>query len=1470
MSAMHIIKDALEKAGFATKAEGDEKEEPVAKPAVSGHVAMDAVRHALDAAAPWWQSQGAEPKNGERIVNSPVEKETRPTALGAGMHMEAMQRKAGSRPPIGEFPDTPKGMADDEAITEDALVMDAEAASAELQQMQSELDKHDQQYHGGAYQGGACKLRDKVAKAAKNLGMQNNVIQGLVGAKKGAAGAGGAGGAGGVGAEAPEVPDEAEKAFKDKVASIKAKYTEARKAAEKAKDNAKVNRLVNGYVKQMQAARMEYLTNALNMSPAEAGACTEIAQKVDEGSPEAKKVVEELAQNPNLTDQQKAAVEVVQEGNEESADGETTAPEAEGSSETAAPAEGTTSPAAEPTDAQFEDELKKAFPDKAQMVNTLSQKFDGLNTSLNDEQKKKFWELNEGGDEAAFYTFLGDECGFSAEEVSALRDLTDAYRAANPNDYPEYAKQHKHDELLARVKKADRRLNNDVKRGKLSGIKNRLEIKGFSNEEIEQYMDAMGLTEDQKFAVMNDLPVPPKVLTPEEMAQKKAEQAAAEKMEAYRKAHDQASKDNKLDDPKTVQKLNDLLKEAMEAQKAAKNPAPAAPTDAPAQEATAPAEGTASAETGAGGEKAETSSPAPTAKATAEEVSAQPKEDPVSEGMTPEDHAKVCKANPKSNCPFLRAHMSEEALAALDKPEGAQPAATGETAAPAPSTGGIAAPGAETKNQGDGSIYPTFELKDGGFDFSDQTRQQLRAAGFSDEQIEKTLDGFKSLAQTFRNSGYSDEAIKEQLGHYSLGKEEASPAGPSETAESAAAPAAETESTEGKAEPSAAPAAETEAPSAAPPLPPEESEPEQGPTDTSEAPPPLPDYELPNVEGTSLTDEQEQYLSDLKDAYANAQTDEERQQFRELYEEYTAELDAQAALQQAKNDIEEDARAQEMEKKQPGFIQNMKNFFGGLVKSMKGDKMVNPSSTMRESLGLPKKGKIRQSELQQALARKSAESSTRKAEEAEKAAGEPTIKREHSDGSAPTTDIYEPLPREQTDTSFGENLQRSIGDELARLGVRANIVNRKDGSSVTEFEIKRDPSLSQDAFKKKLNEIGQNLGHNLAFESSQQRGDGKAFTGYVRVTNPEPKDALVRRLLETPGSIETAQEMDAPFLAGETADGDAVWIDLGEHGFLGGDSGGGKTERVRGGLTGMFHVKTPNQLQVMINAHANDGDYASIANDPHVRGIADSVEKVRENFKKANEEWDRRKVLFSKEKVKDLKDYNKKMVAQGTPEKQLPALLVVTDEATNLLQVDPSLANEIKKIVTNGRKFGVWHLGITQDMRADNIPSDIKGKARMGVRATTSDHAAQMIFGDRSKQEELKSLDPKGGMLVQTPRGIVRVRGAFAPGKDISHLVDYNARTFKPSTPKSPSDPNAPQPVPKDKRSADTHIANMPDGMEVHKGDGGRLIFKYGGLQYKQAERRNPDGTVTKGWKLADGSDPRLYTFDKPTPPPAS
>ena len=58
--------------------------------------------------------------------------------------------------------------------------------------------------------------------------------------------------------------------------------------------------------------------------------------------------------------------------------------------------------------------------------------------------------------------------------------------------------------------------------------------------------------------------------------------------------------------------------------------------------------------------------------------------------------------------------------------------------------------------------------------------------------------------------------------------------------------------------------------------------------------------------------------------------------------------------------------------------------FGGLVKAMHGDKLVNPSPEMRKTCGLPEKGRVWQSELRQAIAKEAAESVARRRAEAQK------------------------------------------------------------------------------------------------------------------------------------------------------------------------------------------------------------------------------------------------------------------------------------------------------------------------------------------------------------------------------------------------------------------------------------------------------------------------------------------------------
>lgn len=391
-------------------------------------------------------------------------------------------------------------------------------------------------------------------------------------------------------------------------------------------------------------------------------------------------------------------------------------------------------------------------------------------------------------------------------------------------------------------------------------------------------------------------------------------------------------------------------------------------------------------------------------------------------------------------------------------------------------------------------------------------------------------------------------------------------------------------------------------------------------------------------------------------------------------------------------------------------------------------------------------------------------------------------------GEVPTTDIYEPTPDEEKDTSFMEKIKKGIEDRLTNEGIGAKIVDVKNGPSVIQFEIQRDDNKTSAALAAALRDMQNDLGVTITYEPD--RKTGKERTGYIRVNNPKPRDAGIRSLLEkslNPVKDKDGNEVDnplkakiakmwAPFLAGETADGDPLWIDLRDHGLLGGDSNAGKSERLRGGLVGAYHVKTPNQLQVLVNAHANSPDYEDVETDPHTAKVAKTVDDVMDNLKRGDDEWKRRQELFAQVGARDLDDYNEKMVAAGKEDQQLPELLVVTDELTNLLSQRPDAADYIRGMLTNGRKFGVAHLGATQDPRSSNVPTDLKGANRMGVHSATPT-VSDMVFGERVP--EMATLEKKGGMLVKTAEGIKRLRGTYANKENARRLVEYNKGAYK-------------------------------------------------------------------------------------------
>ena len=418
----------------------------------------------------------------------------------------------------------------------------------------------------------------------------------------------------------------------------------------------------------------------------------------------------------------------------------------------------------------------------------------------------------------------------------------------------------------------------------------------------------------------------------------------------------------------------------------------------------------------------------------------------------------------------------------------------------------------------------------------------------------------------------------------------------------------------------------------------------------------------------------------------------------------------------------------------------------------------------------------------------------------------------HTDWKAPTVNIFAPISADERDTSYMETKRGQIEERLAKAGIGATITNAINGSGVVQFEIEREDDGTDKALKDILKAMEPDIGAKIIY--TPDTTSGRSRMGTITINNPNVRDASLRRLLEDGEALAKAKKMRAPILAGETAEGRAIWLDLGEHGFLGGDTGAGKSERVRGMLAGAYFAKSPNELQVVMNAHANSGDYKHLDGDPHTTTIGKSIEEVANNLAGANAEWKRREQLFSSLGVQDLEEYNEKMEKEGTPEKKLPHILVMTDEVTNLLKQRPELAEEIRGIVTNGRKFGVSHFGITQDLMASNIPTDIKGNQRLGVQSQKK-YASDAIFDVHD--QSLGKLNPKGDIMYKDKQGnLVRLRGTYADKDSRERLRDANmgkevAPPEAPPTSEPQKEPVAPPSQPQNEPKAE---ANEPESEE--------------------------------------------------------
>jgi S-DNA-T family DNA segregation ATPase FtsK/SpoIIIE len=239
-------------------------------------------------------------------------------------------------------------------------------------------------------------------------------------------------------------------------------------------------------------------------------------------------------------------------------------------------------------------------------------------------------------------------------------------------------------------------------------------------------------------------------------------------------------------------------------------------------------------------------------------------------------------------------------------------------------------------------------------------------------------------------------------------------------------------------------------------------------------------------------------------------------------------------------------------------------------------------------------------------------------------------------------------------------------------------------------------------------------------------------------------------------------------------DGTPVEIDLkesaqdgmGPHGLLIGATGSGKSELLRTLVLGLAVTHPPRSLNFALVDFKGGATFTRLDNLPHtsavITNLADELHLVDRMTDALNGELLRRQELLrAAGNFSSLRDYEKARAA-GAPLAEVPTLLVVVDEFSELLTAKPDFIDTFVQIGRVGRSLGVHLLLASQRLEEGRLRGlDAHLSYRVALR-TFSDMDSRTVLGNG---DAFKLPRPPGhGFIKSGTEPLVRFRSAYVSG----------------------------------------------------------------------------------------------------------
>jgi DNA segregation ATPase FtsK/SpoIIIE, S-DNA-T family len=282
----------------------------------------------------------------------------------------------------------------------------------------------------------------------------------------------------------------------------------------------------------------------------------------------------------------------------------------------------------------------------------------------------------------------------------------------------------------------------------------------------------------------------------------------------------------------------------------------------------------------------------------------------------------------------------------------------------------------------------------------------------------------------------------------------------------------------------------------------------------------------------------------------------------------------------------------------------------------------------------------------------------------------------------------------------------------------------------------------------------------------------------IDINRPEPETVYFDEFMRLVRKQITADHVNSGFIVPIGVDplNKVMTVDFNgtePHMLVAGSTGSGKSVSVNSIVLALMCIYQPEDLKFVF-IDPKQVEFSVFEGSNHTLNVSTEINSASDYLDIMVNEMERRYTQFSKEMVKNLKEYNDLMKSEGRHNEVLPRLLVVFDEFADFMMQGKEFAkrieNTISRIGQKGRAAGLHMIVCTQSPKAEIINTTIKNNllARLGLKVP--DSIASNVVLDTSGAENLAG---KGDYLLKTNGDPIRGKSPYLQPEAYRALLKF-------------------------------------------------------------------------------------------------